>query len=44
VHFGNVFAVEALGLTDGVIEFVEISDEKFGNRRDKMPATSAQSR
>jgi hypothetical protein len=27
--------VEALHLTDGVVEFVEISDEKFGKRRDK---------
>jgi superfamily I DNA/RNA helicase len=35
VHFKDGFAVEALHLTDGVMEFVEISDEKFGNRRDK---------
>jgi hypothetical protein len=27
--------VEALHLTDGVVELVEISDEKFGSRRDK---------
>ena len=32
---GSAFVVEALHLTDGVMEFVEISDEKFGNRRDK---------
>jgi len=35
VHFKGGFVVEALHLTDGVMEFVEISDEKFGNRRDK---------
>ena len=34
-HFGNAFVVEALHLTDGIMEFVEISDEKFGNRCDK---------
>ena len=34
-HFGTAFVVEALHLTDGVMEFVEISDEKIGNRRDK---------
>jgi superfamily I DNA/RNA helicase/Zn-dependent peptidase ImmA (M78 family) len=34
-HFKDGFVVEALHLTDGVMEFVEISDEKFGNRRDK---------
>ena len=38
VHFKDGFVVEALHLTDGVMEFVEISDEKFGNRRDKTQA------
>ena len=33
--FAEGFVVEAFHLTDGTIEFVEISDEKFGNRRDK---------
>ena len=27
--------VEALHLTDDIMEFVEISDKKFGNRRDE---------
>jgi hypothetical protein len=35
VHFKEGFVVEALHLTDGVREFVEIRDEKFGNRRDE---------
>ena len=35
VHFKEGFVVEALHLTDGVMEFVEISDEKFDNRRDE---------
>ena len=34
-HFGDAFAVEALHLTDGIMEFVPITDEKLGNRRDK---------
>lgn len=34
-HFGDGFVVEALHLTDGVMEFVEISDEKLGNRQAK---------
>ena len=40
VHFKDGFVVEALHLTDGVMEFVEISDEKFGNRRDKTHANA----
>lgn len=35
---GSGFVTEALLLTDGVMEFVKISDEKFGNRRDKTQA------
>ncbi|KAF0104014.1 MAG: UvrD/REP helicase [Rhodospirillaceae bacterium] len=35
VHFKDGFVVEALHLTDGVMEFVELSDEKFDNRRDE---------
>ena len=34
-HFEDGFVVEALHLTDGVMESVEISDEKFGNRREE---------
>jgi hypothetical protein len=35
VHFKGGFVVEALHLTDGVMEFVEFSDQKFDNRRDE---------
>ena len=34
-HFGKGFVVEALHLTDGVMEFVPLTDEKIGNRRAK---------
>ena len=34
-HFGGRFVVEALHLTDERLEAVEITDEKFGNRRTK---------
>jgi DNA helicase-2/ATP-dependent DNA helicase PcrA len=35
VHFKDGFVVEALHLTDGVMEFVEFSDKKFDNRREE---------
>ena len=37
-HFGGSFVVEALHLTDEVMEPVPITDEKLGNRRDKTEA------
>lgn len=37
-HFKDGFQVEALHLTDGVMEFVEVSSEKINNRRDKTQA------
>lgn len=35
MHFKDGFVVEALHLTDGVMEFVEFSDKKFDNRREE---------
>jgi hypothetical protein len=37
-HFGNSFSVEALHLTDEVLEQVSITDEKLDNRREKTEA------
>ena len=37
-HFGGSFVVEALHLTDEVMEPVPITNEKLGNRRDKTEA------
>lgn len=34
-HFGMAFKVEALHLTDEVMEFVQITQEKLNNRKDK---------